>query len=66
MPLCLTLIVIRYGSKVKWSNPGNGVVPSPTAGLVAIEKGAFRSPLTMAANFTIYKRCLFQNFIAKN
>ena len=30
MPPCLTLSNIRYGSKVKWSNPGKGVAPSPT------------------------------------
>ena len=28
--LCLTLSNIRYISRVKWSNPGNGVAPSPT------------------------------------
>ena len=27
---CLTLSIIRYGSRVKWSNPRNGVAPSPT------------------------------------
>ena len=30
MPLCLTLSIIRYGSRVNWSNPGNGVAPFPT------------------------------------
>ena len=30
MQPCLTLSIIRYGSRVKWSNPGNGVAPSPT------------------------------------
>ena len=30
MPPCLTLSIIRYGSSVKWSNPGKGVAPSPT------------------------------------
>ena len=29
MPSCLTLSNIRYVSRVKWSNPGKGVVPSP-------------------------------------
>ena len=29
IPPCLTLSIIRYGSRVKWSNPGNGVVTSP-------------------------------------
>ena len=27
---CLTLSFIRYVSRVKWSNPGKGVAPSPT------------------------------------
>ena len=26
---CLTLSIIRYGPRVKWSNQGKGVVPSP-------------------------------------
>ena len=30
MPPCLTLSNIRYRSRVKWSNLGKGVVPSPT------------------------------------
>ena len=30
MPPCLTLSIIRYGSRAKWSNPGKGVAPSPT------------------------------------
>ena len=36
----------HYKVRVKWSNPGRGVAPSP------IEKGAFRSPSTTVANFT--------------
>ena len=30
IPPCLTLSNIRYVSRVKWSNPGKGVAPSPT------------------------------------
>ena len=30
MPPCLTLSTILWGSRVKWSNPGNAVVSSPT------------------------------------
>ena len=30
IPPCLTLSIIRYVSRVKWSNPGKGVAPSPT------------------------------------
>ena len=29
MPPCLTLSIVRYGSRVKWSNPGKGVAPLP-------------------------------------
>ena len=49
MPPCLTINIIRYGSRVKWVNPGKGVGPFL---VVAIEKGAFRSPSTMVVNFT--------------
>ncbi len=53
---CLTISIIRYVSRVKWSNPGNGVAPSPTAPspVVAIEKGAFELPSTMVVTFTFY------------
>ena len=30
MPPCLTLSIIRYGSRIKWSNPEKGVAPSTT------------------------------------
>ena len=30
IPPCLTLSNVRYVSRVKWSNPGKGVAPSPT------------------------------------
>ena len=30
IPLCLTLSIIRYVSRVKWSHPGKRVAPSPT------------------------------------
>ena len=33
-----TLSVIRYGSRVKWSNPGKGVAPSPTPGCSKLSK----------------------------
>ena len=54
MPTCLTLSIIRYESKVKWSNSGKGVVLSSTFGVVAIKKGAFGSPSTQDANFTFF------------
>ena len=51
IPPCLALSIIRYVSRVKWSNPGKGVAPSPTNDVVAIEKEAFWSPSTTVANF---------------
>ena len=30
IPPSLTVSIIRYRSRVKWNNPGNGVVPSRT------------------------------------
>ena len=30
MPPCLTLSIMRYGSKGKWNNPGKEVILSPT------------------------------------
>ena len=30
MPPCLTPSIIKYGSRVKWCNPGHVVAPSPT------------------------------------
>ena len=51
IPLCLTLSNIRYVSRVKWSNPGKGSYPHLHLGVVAIEKGAFWSPLTTVTNY---------------
>ena len=53
MPPCLTLNIIRYGSRVKWTNQGKGVVPPHThLGVVATEKGAFGPSSIMVTNFT--------------
>ena len=32
----------RYGSRVKWRNPGNGVAPSPTPWCSSYRKGSLR------------------------
>ena len=40
IPLCLTLTNIRYVSRVKWSNPGKGVVPSLTPQYSSYWKGS--------------------------
>ena len=62
MPPCLKLNIIRYGLRVKWSNPGKGVAPSLHLSVVANEKGAFGLPSTTVANFTYLHNhlCNFQ------
>ena len=42
---CLTLSIIWYGSRVKWSNPGKGVAPSPTPWCSSYRKGSLRVTL---------------------
>ena len=37
---CLTLSIIRYISRVKWSNPGKGVASSPTPWCSSYRKGS--------------------------
>ena len=49
MPPCLTLSIIRKRSRVKWSNPRNGIAPSPTPRCSSYWKGSLRITLT---NFT--------------
>ena len=44
---CLTLSNIRYVSRVKWSNSGKGVVPSPTSRCSSYWKGRL-----LVTNFT--------------
>ena len=56
MPFCLTLSIIRVGSRVKWSNPGNGVASSPTPqqlGVVAIENRTLGLPSTKVTNNSV-------------
>ena len=48
IPLCLTLSIIRYVSRVKWSRERS----STSHLVVAIENGAFWLPSTMVATFT--------------
>ena len=45
MPTCLTLSIIRHGSRVKWSNPGKGVAPSPTPWCCSYRKRNLRVTL---------------------
>ena len=56
---CLTLSIIRYLSRVKWSNLGTGVVPSPTPWCGSYRKMSFGSPLIKVAHFTLFYYCKF-------
>ena len=42
IPPWLTLSIIKYVSRVKWSNPGKGVAPCPTLQCSTNWKGSFR------------------------
>ena len=37
----LTLNIIRYDSRIKWSNPRKGVVPSPLVEVLGFSKNIF-------------------------
>ena len=38
---CLTLSIIKYVSRVKWSNPRKGVAPLPTPRCISYSQGSF-------------------------
>ena len=56
IPTCLTLSIIRYLSRVKWSNPGKGVASSPTPQYSSYSKGSFQVTLNYGRQlyFTLY------------
>ena len=41
----ITLSIISYGSRVKWSNPGKGVAPYPTPRCSSYCKGSIKVDL---------------------
>ena len=63
IPPCLTLSIIRYVSRVKWSNPGKGVAPSPTPRWSSHWKGIFRVALEYYRQLTYlqYLNWIFLN-----
>ena len=56
---CLILSIIRYASRVKWSNPVKGVAPSPTHCCSRYQKGSLCLPSTSIANFIYFLALLF-------
>ena len=76
IPHCLTLSIIRYVSRVKWSNPGKGVAPSPTPRCSSYWKGSFRVAfdyshqlylllLSINHNTSIFYLCYLSEYITK-
>ena len=64
IPPCLTLSNIRYVSRVKWSNPGKGVAPSPTPWCSSYWKGSLLVTLDYGRQlyFTFYSCGLNKGF----
>ena len=60
IPPCLTLSIIRYGLRVKWSNPGKVIAPASTPNVVTVEKGPFGLPSTTVANFTLITPSIYR------
>ena len=54
MPPCLTLSIIRYGSRVKWNNPEKGVAPSPKPWCSSYRKGSLRVILDYGRQLYFY------------
>ena len=51
---CLTLSIIRYVSRVKWSNPGKGVAPFPTPWCSSYGKGSFQVALNQGRQLYLH------------
>ena len=54
LPPCLTLSIIRYRLRVKWSNSGNGVVPFPTPRCSSYWKGSLQFALDYSYQLYFY------------
>ena len=55
MLLCLTLSIIRFGSRVNWSNPGKGVVSSPTPWCSGYGKESLHLTVNYGCQLNFYK-----------
>ena len=51
---CLTLSIIRLGSRVKWSNLGKGIAPSPTPQCSSYRKGSLLFALDYGRQLYFY------------
>ena len=55
IPPCLTLSIIRYISRVKWSNPGKGVAPASPPWCSSYWKGSLRVALDYSCQLYFYR-----------
>ena len=62
IPPSLTLSDIRYVSKVKWSNPGKGVAPSPTPWCSSYWKRSLLVALDYGCQLYLLTIRLIENF----
>ena len=62
MPPCLTLSIIRNGSRVKWSNPGKGVALFSTPWCSSYRKGSLRVTLDYGRQIYLLKFLYFCKF----
>ena len=56
MPPCIMLSIVRYGLRVKWSNSGKGVVPSPTTQCSNDQKWSHWVALNYGCQLHFYKQ----------
>ena len=59
VPPCLKLSIIRYRSRVKWSNSGNGLESSPTHQCSSYLKGSFRVTLDYGHQLYLLMICIW-------
>ena len=64
MPPCLALSMIRWGSREKWSNPGNGVAPSPTPRCSSYWKGSLRVTLDYSRQLYFYSSVILVKLVS--
>ena len=62
IPPCLTVNIIRYGSRVNWSNPGKWVAPSPTPQCSSYWKGSLLVALDYSSQLYTNKHFYFKQF----
>ena len=63
---CLTLSIIRYVSRVKWSNPWKGVAPSPTPRCRSYWKESLLVALNYGRQLIYYFKELIKNMTKTN